>query len=181
VCGARQVTLRTASSHWGVERLHRRVAASFRCRPDAAKERTVGDIPVVFDVKGEWSRLAITPGALQITDGRFMLMAQHGDVRTIKGETLRALEAARPGWKIGDQVGDDWPIEISEDGAAMRGWMSLRPCPEGGQLFVMAFGEAQDRKQARALLGRARCRRPDEAPQTWPGWPRELKLDMGED
>jgi hypothetical protein len=41
-CGARRVGLVTTSSHFGVERLHRRIAATFRCHPDAAMERTVG-------------------------------------------------------------------------------------------------------------------------------------------
>ena len=172
-CGARRVVLRTTSSHWGVERLHRRVAASFRCRPDAAKEKTVGDVPVLFDVEGDWFHLPSSPSQLQITDGQFILMAQRADVRTLKSETLRVVEAALPGYKIGERVGDDWPVEIVEDGEELYGWMSLRPCREGDQFFVMAFGDAKDRKEAKALLPRVRCRRPDEAPQTWPALPRE--------
>jgi len=40
-CGARRVALVTLSNHWGVESLHRRVAATFRCHPDAAKEQVI--------------------------------------------------------------------------------------------------------------------------------------------
>jgi hypothetical protein len=177
VCGARTVMLTTVSSFWGVERLHRRVAASFRCRPDAAKEQTVGDFPVVFEVEGDWFRLPSSPGQLQITDGQFFLMAQLTPVRALRSETLRVIEAAYPGAKVGKPQGDDWPIEIVEDGEELQGWMSPRLCRDGSQLFVMAFGDAKDRKGAKALLPRVRCRRPDEAPQTWPDLPREAKAN----
>jgi hypothetical protein len=35
----------TLSNHFGVESLHRRVAATFHCRPDAAKERAIVEAP----------------------------------------------------------------------------------------------------------------------------------------
>ena len=46
-CGARRVALVTLSDHWGVESLHRRVAATFRCHPDEAKERAMVTRPSI--------------------------------------------------------------------------------------------------------------------------------------
>jgi hypothetical protein len=177
VCGARRVTLITISGDAAVEQLHRRVAASFRCRPDAAKERTVGEVPVVFEVGARWFHQPSEGHDFRITDGRFVLIARQIDGRILPAELRQFAEAALPGFKFHDRVGDDWPFELKEDGETTRGWMTVRVCPEGGQLLLMSLGDADGHKDARGLLARARCRRSDEPAQTWPDAPREAETN----
>jgi hypothetical protein len=185
MCGARQVLLMTASADWGVQRAHRRVVASFRCHPDAVKEQIVAGVPAFFDVGAGWfHRRSSVDGAVEITDGRFVLVARRAD-RLGPDKMKRRLEAKFPRFRLGDRDGDDWPFHTEDLDEPVQGWLSLRPCVDGGQLLVMSIVGAdeedqakhvkngQDAKQARALLARARCRKSSEAAQTWPEEPAE--------
>jgi hypothetical protein len=172
VCGTRRVTLMTMGRTESPERLHRRMAASFRCRPDAAQEPIPGDVPVVLDVGPGWYRLAGVDGDVEITDGRFVLL-----VRPITGglrpdKVRETFAAGMPNFEYGEPVGDDWPFVDQLSGQTMNGWLTLNGCPDGGRLLVMALttaeGGADGRAKARALLPRARCRKRGEPPQRWP-------------
>ncbi len=173
-CGVRRMTLTTLGSR-NTERLHRRVAGSFHCRPDAAQERAAAHVPVVFDVGKGWVQQPTSDGDLRITNGRFGLVARPMNSRVDPAEVRRIIEEAMPSFKFGDRVGDDWPFQLDVDGEEEHGWMTARACPGGDSLLLMSFGDADERGQARALLTRARCQRPDESPQIWPDPPAQAK------
>lgn len=172
VCGARMVTLQTESAHRGVERLHRRVAASFRCRPDPIKEQLVGDTPVTFDVGGGWYRLKSQPGEIQLTDRKTVLGARLFSVQTVNDETLRAMSSAIPGFEVGEHVGDDWMVRMLLGKRQAHGWLTVRACRDvGASLFITALTAEAEQAVDRALLTRVHCRNPGEPAQTWPELP----------
>ena len=174
-CGVRRVMVTTAGRGDNVERLHRRVAGSFHCRPDAARERTAGQVPVAFDVGAGWFRQASSAADVRITNRRFSLLARvyssGGITEDIPADIRAFVEATTPTFKFGERVGDDWAIRVDVDGEELHGWMTVRPCPDTIHLLLISLGDADRRDDSRALLKRARCRRPDEAPQTWPELP----------
>ncbi|HEY7373367.1 MAG TPA: hypothetical protein VIF57_14495 [Polyangia bacterium] len=172
VCGARVVTLETESDRWGVERLHRRVAASFRCRPDPVKEQLVGDTPVTFDVGEGWYRVKSPPGEVQLTDRKTILGARLFGVQTLNDETLQALATVIPGFEVGDRVDDDWKVRMPLGKRQGHGWLTLRRCRDAGaSLFITALAFDAGQTVDRALLTRVHCRNPGEAAQTWPELP----------
>jgi hypothetical protein len=173
VCGARMVTLETESERWGVERLHRRIAASFHCRPDPVKEQLVGDTPVTFDVGEGWYHLKSWPSEIQLTDRKTILGARLFSVPTISEETLQATAAAVPGFQVGERVGDDWKVNMRLGNRQSHGWLTLRACRDAGaSLFITALAVDPRQTVDRALLTRVRCRNPGEPAQTWPELPR---------
>jgi hypothetical protein len=169
VCGARRVTLMIGSHDRGLERLHRRIAASFRCQPDPAQEQTVGEIAVTFEVGAGWFHLP-SEGDLQITNGRFVLSARNISGGLVPDEVAKI---PFPGLQFDERVGNDWSFHTTDGGAVFHGWLALRPCPDGGQLLVMSMADEEDMTAARALLQRVRCRKPGETKQRWPDAPRD--------
>jgi len=176
VCGLRSVMLMTLSSHRGVERLHRRVAGSLRCRPDAAQEVTLDDIPVVFDLEPGWFPTPGDSDDLGITNGRTLLMARPitlpsapvvDVVQTVKAWTTAS------GIELRDRVGDDWRIDVTQDGERLHGWVTVRDCQSSRQALVLLALAGMRDEVDRALLARGRCRKPGEPPQIWPAEPRE--------
>jgi hypothetical protein len=181
VCGARRVSLTTSSSRRGVERLHRRVARSFRCHPDPAREASVGkdngrhDVPLMFDLEPGWHRYRIERSQYSASNGRAALSAKVLEAPPLPNtEMARKLLGAFPGVKLGEAAGNDWPFEMTVKGKPIRGWMTLRSCSNHLQLLVFAFPVTDGAGDGHELLSRARCRKPDEAPQTWTEW-RDVK------
>jgi hypothetical protein len=179
-CGARVVRMLTISGHMGVERLHRRMARSFRCRPDASKEPLVGketaarDVPVVFELEPGWVRHPNPQRLLVLEKGPTILMA-FGGTRSSNPDVgermLTFVRNAFPGAKPGDRIGDDWSFETTMAGKRVRGWLTMRDCPDLQQtLFIVATVAGGD-GDGRELLSRARCRKPGEPPQVWPDPP----------
>jgi hypothetical protein len=175
VCGARRVSLVTSGARVGTERLHRRVARSFRCRPDPAREPTVGkdksprDIPVAFDVGPGWFLYRKSQEQYLISNRRAILTARLLEVppptdRAMTGKVLGLV----PGLKLGDPVGDDWPVEMTKKGKTVHAWVTLRSCSSKQQLLIFAVPVVDGAGDGHEFLSRARCRKRGEPPQTFP-------------
>jgi len=170
-CGARRLTMMTGSAHAGVEDLHRRVVASFRCLPDSAEERMIGDVPVVFDLGPGWFRQSREIEQLELTNRHTLLTARSLPRPSVEVDVVENLKTTgMPGMKIGDRVADDWRIEVTVDGEPLHGWLTLRDCVGTSQILLLMSVDAPD-DDGRRWLARGRCRRLDEAPQTWPDLP----------
>jgi hypothetical protein len=190
-CGARRMSLMTTGRAAGLEALHRRMLASFECRPDG-REAGVTDIPVVMELHESWPdgwrRVGSSSEQLVVTDGTSAILARTltGDVRPeMIDKVLSALLGGMV--HVGAREGTDWPIDGTMGGKSVLGWVALRSCPEyESSLLVLATHPSQG-ELAHSWLSKVRCRRKDEAPQTWsvpavlpPGFRplREPKLDL---
>jgi len=173
VCGARRVEIFTCSGRDGVAALHRRIAASFRCRPDPMLEKSVGEIPVVFGVGAGWSRRRTRTRQVHLTDGQNNLSADaiagadhNGDelVRRIRSS------GAAPLARFGERAGDHWPVTIDTQGEHREGWLQLRPCPDRQLTLVLMWltPKHDDLDSGLQTLRRARCQGLDEPAETWP-------------
>ncbi len=172
VCGARRLLLRTLSKSGDVERLHRQIAASLRCRPDAAKERMIDDVPVVLGLGPGWFRMWRTEAQLMLTNRRWFVTARPLQRSARNPDLVKALSTAGglPGIELRERVGDDWLIQMRTDGTRLTGWATLRDCPDNDRtLLFMSLADSDD--VARKLLAGARCRKPNESPQAWPDLP----------
>jgi len=173
VCGRRRITILTTGRALGVDRLHRRVAATLRCSPDAAREALLGDLPVIAQFPGKWSRQDSEPGQLMLSDGRFILTVNADAGKPVDQEALGKLLPGLfgEGARVGPPEDGDRKVERTVEGEKITGWFSLRHCPELNQTLLLTMLHADDpaaSEAARALLRVVRCRRADEAPQQWP-------------
>jgi hypothetical protein len=170
-CGARRMTITTGGRGGAIEKLHRRVAATFHCHPDRAREETLGDVPVVMDLPAGWSQVPGGPHQVEMTDGHFLLTARTLTGKLPDEDVIKVLNAAFAGQlRLGTKQGSDWPAEGNFGGKSLRGWLSLRVCPDLEQ-SLMLLALASDPGQtgaARKLLSHVRCRRAGEPPQTRP-------------
>jgi hypothetical protein len=172
ICGGREITISTGGTARGITLLHRRVARSLRCQPDPALEKQLGDVPVIVDLPG-WRRVMNGPDRIGLSDGRYIFLASILGPK-IDGDTFAKMIPAMVGsdMRAGRRQGDDWPVQARAD--STTGWLTFRSCPEvneGLMLMVLVDGKAGDAGTAHQLLGKARCRRPGEAPQQWPDAP----------
>jgi hypothetical protein len=166
-CGGRRMTVTTSGRAAGLEELHRRMLASFECRPEPAGEARLTDIPVVMELPEGWRRVQSSDEEEVVTDGSSTIIARAVGAQ-FQVETFdKVLPAILGGTlRVGARERDDWPVEGTLNGAYVTGWVAFRSCPESSlMLFAMHPREAERPHQ---LLRKVRCRRPDEAPQTWP-------------
>jgi hypothetical protein len=165
------VTVDVAGEQWGVERLHRRIVASLRCRPDAVKESTVGEFPIAFDVGPGWFLAPNSSHDLQITNGRFVLIAHISKALGSLSEVKPVIEGFMPGFVFDELVGDEWSFHVTQDGESRRGWLTRSTCSAEDPVLIMSLAPPGAENEARQLLRRVRCRKPGEAPQKWPELP----------
>jgi hypothetical protein len=173
VCGARWVMMMTGGTDARVEQLHRRIVASFRCRPDPKGEAALGDIPLAFDAGPGWFRLSRDIEELQLTDRRTILTARPVTRPAPPGDMASVVTAPgmmMPGLRVGERVADDWRVETASDDKPRRGWLTLRDCAGTSQVLILTCLTTGD-DDGRRWLARARCRRPGEPRQTWPDPP----------
>jgi hypothetical protein len=165
-CGTRRLTITTGGRGEGVEPLHKQIVGTLRCRPDPAKERATGDVPVVVDTVERWARLPRkdlrTNEDLQLTNGKSVFVA-----RAVAGANLdevMAMVVQSPA-HIGERQGDHWPLELNGN----KGFAMAKVCPElNVSLLLEWISFKPDPGDGLALLRRARCRRRNEAAQVWP-------------
>jgi hypothetical protein len=171
-CGARRMLVMTGGEDVGVDQLHRRVVASFRCRPDPAEERAIDDVPVVFALGPGWFLVSKDPEQLALTNRRTLVTARPLTRASEDDDIIGRIKATggMPGIKIGERVGDDWRIQFLLDGKPSPGWMSLRPCTGTSLILLLSSMDAPG-DDGRRWLARARCRKPNEKPQSWPSLP----------
>ena len=149
------------TARWGA--VARRVAKSFRCRPSAAGERTVGDIPMVLDLDPAWVQLPSTPSQLQLTDGTALVMARAVSVPTKSEHQSEHLVAALSAAgifvdpKFSGRVGDDWPIETIVKDQKRRGFLRVQLCPDGSQALLVYVGRCHRRRGGWPIAARARA------------------------
>jgi hypothetical protein len=171
-CGGRRIVLYSSGRGGSLERLHRRVVATMRCRPDPAKEAALGDMPVVMGVPPGWSRLKTGKDQLMISDGHFRMFAQASSGKLDDADHARLLPILfGTQLKIGERVGKEWPLSGAIQGAPVTGWVTTRYCALLDQsLTVLATcqGDQRQAELARQLVRGVRCRRPDERPEEWP-------------
>jgi hypothetical protein len=171
-CGARRVDILTSSWHDGVAALHGRIVASFRCRPNPALEKSIGDIPVVFGVGAGWFRQRTHTHTVQLTNGKNLLLAS-----TIGGADHSADDLVRlfkssggvPNVHIAERAGDHWPLTMEVDGERHEGWLDLRSCPEHQLTLTLMWVtlKHEDLNSGLQTLRGVRCRRGDEPAEIW--------------
>ena len=170
-CGGRRITVQTAGATGDLERMHRRIVATLRCRPDQAQEAKLSDIPLVVELPAGWSRLDGDPGTLALTDRRYLFLAFTAPGKVSEEAAPMVVSALLGGeFAVGARQGSDWPFDSKTAGKLPPGWVSIRYCASLDlSLVVVATYRPEGSSQtARELLGKARCRRPGERPQTWP-------------
>jgi membrane associated rhomboid family serine protease len=169
-CGKRSVVV-FALGGFGAEALHRRVLASFRCRPDPQQESADPGLPVVLELPG-WYAIDRSGGGgtVVLSDGRSTLLLR----RTVVGTTpieqvLEASFAGKGGRVIAAPAGPDAAVYSGTlSGAAVEGWGRYLRCPSTGVLLLFSAPDRASSEQARALAEPARCTAAGEAPTRWP-------------
>jgi len=171
-CGARHVILITRREGGDPERLHRRIAGSFRCRSDVAQERMIDDVPVVFGLGPGWFRVTAEKPELMLTNRRGSVLAFNVQPSARDPDPVKTLVGGGVfrGISLRERMGDDWLIEMSTVGKPQRGLATMRACPDPNQkLLLMSLADSDD--DARELLVSAHCRKPNEPAETWPDLP----------
>jgi len=177
MCGARRVQITTAAAR-GAERLHRRVLGSLRCHPDPAADRSVGDIPVIFELGTGWSRVPNRGNDLQLTDGTDTVFAYTASSLPAD-KIVEVLTKGMPGLHVGTREGTRWSISVDLDKRSHPGWLRVCDCDRDGQtlIFMWIAGKPDaDRARGLQIVQRARCRRIGERPQTWSVAPTDAKV-----
>ena len=177
-CGARRVQITTGAAPPGAKRLHRRVVGSLRCHPDPAAERSVGDIPVMLALGTGWSRVRSDANQLQLTDGADTVIA-HAFLGHPSDRIIKSLGKAMPALHVGTGDGNLWSISVDIDHGQHPGWLRLCDCNRDNQtlLLIWIAGKPEpDLTRGREIVQRARCRQPDERPQSWPDLRRDDKV-----
>jgi hypothetical protein len=132
-----------------------------------SRQPVTAGLAVVVNLPASWRRVWPPSDQLMLTDGKYILVVKPlpADLSD-EGVAKRLVE---PKMRLGARQGNDWPVEAKA--GPTSGWLTVRRCPEVHQtLLLTALVESRGKKAeaARALLGKARCRRPDEPPQSWP-------------
>jgi len=177
-CGGRHVSIVTMSNAALAPKLHRKVVASVRCRPQAAMEATLLDIPVVLDLPSGWtqtqtkSKLAF--GTLGLTDGVHFIAVNPVLSRLSAQQSLGVLKASKgfvQDVRLTSEDHDAITFEGTFEGRPMAGSMTYLECPELGRtLQLMSWSQERTPEPGAGLklLRKARCRRANEQPQNWP-------------
>jgi hypothetical protein len=162
----------------GASRLHRRIVASFSCRPDPQEEQKSRALafPLVIDLPG-WKAMERAVDQITITDdvtGNLTLRAVPAHVEVDLAVVLPPLFQAAglgDGLKIGAAVNGRIPLELVEDGQTMIGWAQLFPCPTAKAMVIALAVDAAGADALHAKLESARCLGEGEPAQTWPDAP----------
>jgi hypothetical protein len=178
VCGRRHVFVATGGNDPAPD-LHRRVIASFACKPDPAKEGTAAmTVPLVIELP-DWYIGDREPDQLTLTDGdNLLLLRPHYASAKVDLEMLvePMFKAAGVQGRVTSRAGDRVNIALSDGTEEMSGWMRLVECPTGSTL-VLAIGAAQERLDMMyERVNSARCLRAGEAAQVWPDAPADAPI-----
>jgi hypothetical protein len=172
LCGRRRMNIITGGARADVEALHRRVAGSFRCRPDPTRERSVEDVPIVLDLGSSWRRFDNDNSKqVQLTDGKYLVIAQA--LTPTPDEMVPTLASAFPGMHVGVRNDDGWSMEMDLHGQKGAGWVRLHACPEWNvSVLLMCLSISAGAGRCPADPLHAECRKLGEPPQTWKYLPR---------
>lgn len=173
-CGNRGVFVMSIGAK-GVETIHERMLASFRCTPDAAKESVgPGVVRVALSMPG-WYVNEKQPGQLTLTDGQGILiireLAQNQDkLQDMVVPLLRAFGGtAETRAPKGDRVMFGGVIE----GEHYEGWARRVACPTHGVLLLAMAGTAEGAEAVYLASTNAGCLRDGEKPPEFPDAPPE--------
>lgn len=173
-CGVRHVFVVTGGPDDSLG-LHKRIVASFTCKPDPAKEGTAQfrfplllELPDWYVAERDIDQIAITNGVT----GHMTLRALPAGTKTDLAMLIEPMfKAAGVEAKITNRVGDRISVHLTDGADSMDGWATLIQCPDATAM-VLAIGI--DQSSLDELYNRvtsARCLRPGEPMQEWPAAP----------
>jgi hypothetical protein len=175
-CGRRRVTVMTSAPDRRGEDLQRQVVATLRCRPDAAEEHRLDDVPLVMPLPPGWFRKHKPANGMNVSDGKTTVMVVGVD-RPLSEEALDLMVAAAvpQDHRLLRKEGNEWPFEGHRGGAQFSGWVTERTCERDRPLVLLAAvkGDRSQTQNGRAILQGARCRKPGEPAQAWPAYGKE--------
>jgi hypothetical protein len=179
-CGGRHISLVTGGHTDLVRTLHRMTVASVRCRPDAAMEATLYDVPVVLDLPTGWEQIISKKNlaTLVVTDGNHLIVVNTVATRS-QPQAVRDMVTSidlfgplfGPAPRVVSQDHADVAFQGTDQGKPVTGWLTHLECRELGkmlQLISRSPGGLSEAEVGLSILRKARCRRGDEQPQTWP-------------
>ncbi len=170
-CGVRHIAIATGGGGDGVDKLHRRIVASFHCHPDASKEASAAALafPLVLDVPG-WHTIATEPDQTQITDGSSSLLLQQAvpDLdRDVVSFIATLAKAKGIDMTVGAATHGRAPMTLKNGGDSVTGFVQLVPCPTATAVVIAMVPDAKATPAIEAIIDNGRCLKPDEAPQTF--------------
>jgi hypothetical protein len=166
VCGSRRVSITTGGDSF--ESLHRRIVASFACRPGSAPEAGLDHFPLALDLPAEWHKVPSDPAQIQLTDDTRGLILKEvpgnlKDLDEAREFMTKAFEAGGVHVTFGDLHDGRFPFTGSAGSDSLVGWIWPFEC---GDRSVIVMGLVADQASADALAelvrGKAHCAGPNE-------------------